>query len=173
MPKHTGRRRKKGAISTSPYEVDRFRAVLNQIGGDPAQWVLKGQWRKFNRTYFNVTNTREESVRSAYLFYKKHKQTLSVGTPFVSLQNFSESSPDPSQISSSSSYNAAPSSLPATPTTASISTFPSPRRASYAPQFPNLESITNSVVLINCGHVSPITLDTNRPQSESFLPLIL
>ena len=179
MPKHTGRRRKKGGIgiSTSPYEMDHFRTLLTQIGGDPSGWELKNQWREFYRRYFDVTNVRDECVKTAYLFYKKHKQTLSVCNPVTSSQNIpaeptSQSAfPDSSQISSSSYDNLSPFLSPSIPPASRTrSNFPSPNSPNNsAMQFPNLKSISNSVVLINCGQVAPINLDTNRPNNKSLL----
>ena len=77
MPKRTGRAGcTSGAISASSYDIAHFRCILDQIGGNPAQWSLKDQWRRFYKSYFSITHARDESVKTAYYFFKKHQQLI-------------------------------------------------------------------------------------------------
>ena len=189
MPKHgRGRpgRSLKGAVSQSLFDIDQFRSILNQIGGNPVDWSLKDQWRRFYKLYFCTKYARDDRVKTAYFFFKKNLCALTLDEnndphdlPMSSL-NSNETglctpplvlsppsspvltSPLDDQLSQQTELNSSVAHTQAAQTTAH-----SVADKSGLVQLPKLEHITNSVVLINCGNIPPHFLTARRIRCNS------
>ena len=65
MPKNPGRPGGKGAVRHSKYDLDKFQSILEQIGGNPHDWSLKGEWKQFYKLYFDLERPRDNGVKTA------------------------------------------------------------------------------------------------------------
>ena len=187
MPK-PGRGRPPGSLKrTSPFNIDRFRSILTQIGGNPSAWSLKVQWRDFYKLYFKTTRIRNENVKIAYSFFRAHQDNLlhtnhdpkndlpipihnaSKITAVNSLPSFSQiHDPGTDYAETHSSAAVLESNQTANDHVLHYSrNFPKTQMENEWAQFPSLENVNNSVFLINCTNIS---LNTDISEKEKIYP---
>ena len=121
------------------FEISRFRSVLTEVGeSDPSKWSLMKEWVDFYQKYFKVSCAKFTHARACYDFFRRHKPEST---------NFPWDSPIRHEELLDSSLNDSIEDSPFSSSFSSSSDVVTPFQKSI--EFPKLEKIGNSIVIIN------------------------